>query len=42
VELIIDGAEPVDCEVIIPVNIVPRAPEEAVAQALAQYRRSRQ
>jgi hypothetical protein len=41
VELIIDGAEPVDCEVISPVNVVPRAPEEAVAQALKQYARHR-
>lgn len=41
VELIIEGAEPVDCEVVIPVNIIPRAPEEAVAQALEQFRRSK-
>jgi hypothetical protein len=34
-------AEPVDCEVVIPVNIIPRAPEEAVAHALEQFRRSR-
>jgi hypothetical protein len=42
VELIIEGAEPVDCEVVIPVNIIPRAPEEAVAQALDQFRQSKQ
>ncbi|MDN7932582.1 hypothetical protein QZM52_14935 [Burkholderia metallica] len=42
VELTIDGAEPVDCEVVIPVNIIPQAPEEAVAHALDQFRRSRQ
>jgi hypothetical protein len=42
VELIIDGAEPVVCEAIIPVNVVPRASEEAVAQALKKYGRSRQ
>lgn len=41
VELTIAGAEPVDCDVIIPVNIIPRAPEEAVAQALDHFRRSR-
>ena len=41
-ELIIEGAEPVDCEMVIPVNIIPRAPEEAVAQALDQFRRSTQ
>jgi hypothetical protein len=42
VELSIEGAEPVDCEVVIPLNIIPRAPEEAVAEALEQFRRSRQ
>lgn len=42
VELSIEGAEPVDCEVVIPVNIIPRAPEEAVAQALEQFKRSKQ
>lgn len=41
VELTIEGAEPVDCEVVIPVNVIPRAPEEAVAQALEQFRRSK-
>lgn len=41
VELTIEGAEPVDCEVVIPVNIIPRAPEEAVAQALEQFRRAK-
>jgi hypothetical protein len=40
VELAIEGAEPVDCEVVIPLNIIPRAPEEAVAQALDEFRRS--
>ncbi|WP_459199276.1 methylamine utilization protein MauJ [Ralstonia pseudosolanacearum] len=40
VELNVEGAEPVDCEVVIPVNIIPRAPEEAVAQALDQFRQS--
>jgi hypothetical protein len=42
VELTIEGAEPVDCEVIIPVNVIPRVPEEAVAQALDQFRQSKQ
>ncbi len=42
VELSIEGAEPVDCEVVIPLNIIPRAPEEAVAEALERFRRSRQ
>lgn len=41
-ELTIEGAEPVDCEVVISVNIIPRAPEEAVAQALEHVRRSRE
>jgi hypothetical protein len=38
VELLIDGVEPVDCEVIIPRNIIPRLPEEAVAEAVAAFR----
>lgn len=42
VELAIEGTEPVDCDVIIPVNIIPRAPEEAVVQALEQFRQSKQ
>lgn len=41
VELSIDGVEPVNCEVVIPVNIIPRAPEEAVAQALEQFRQTK-
>lgn len=41
VELTIDGAEPVDCEVVIPVNIIPQAPEKAVALALEQFRRGK-
>ncbi|MBL8224716.1 MAG: hypothetical protein JNM50_05240 [Chromatiales bacterium] len=41
VELSIEGAEPVDCEVVIPENIIPRAPEEAVAQALEVFKRSK-
>lgn len=39
VELRIEGREPVDCEVVIPVNIIPRNPEEAVAEAVAAFRR---
>jgi len=39
VELTVEGAEPVDCDVIIPVNIIPQIPEEAVADALEQFRR---
>lgn len=42
VELSIQGAEPVDCEAITPSNIIPRDPEEAVKQALEQFRLSRQ
>lgn len=41
VELRVAGLEPVDCEVVIPVNIIPRNPEEAVRDALADYRRRR-
>lgn len=39
VELRLEGREPVDCEVVIPVNIIPRNPDEAVAEAVAAYRR---
>ncbi len=42
VELTIEGAEPVDCDVVIPVNIIPQAPEEAVAQALELFRQAKQ
>lgn len=43
VELCIKGGvEPVDCEVVIPVNIIPQAPEDAVQLALEQFRHSRQ
>lgn len=38
VELSIQGAEPIDCEAVIPSNIIPRVPEEAVKQALEQFR----
>ncbi|WP_156970768.1 methylamine utilization protein MauJ [Andreprevotia chitinilytica] len=41
VELTIEGAEPVDCEVVIPINIIPQAPEDAVAQALEQFRHTK-
>lgn len=41
VELAIDGVEPVPCEVVIPTNIIPQAPEEAVARAIAQFRLER-
>lgn len=40
VELRIEGLEPVDCEVVMPVNIIPRIPEEAVAEAVAVFRRA--
>lgn len=38
VELVYGDLEPVDCDVVIPVNIVPRAPAEAVAEALERFR----
>jgi len=38
VELAVEGAEPVDCDVVIPVNIIPQVPEEAVARALEAFR----
>lgn len=38
VELCIDGVDPVPCEVVIPVNIIPQAPEKMVELALEQFR----
>lgn len=40
VELRIEGREPVDCEVVIPVNIIPRNPEEAASEAVEAFRRA--
>lgn len=39
VELCIDGIDPVPCEVVIPVNIIPQIPEEMVATALEEFRK---
>lgn len=39
VELCIDGVDPVPCEVVIPVNIIPQIPEDMVAKTLAQFRK---
>lgn len=39
VELRIEGREPVDCEIVIPVNIIPRNPTEAVEESVAMFRR---
>lgn len=39
VELLLEGREPVDCEVVIPVNIIPRNPAEAVEEAVEAFRR---
>lgn len=39
VELCIDGFDPVPCEIVIPVNIIPQAPEKMVALALEQFRK---
>lgn len=40
VELEIQGTEPIDCDVVIPMNIIPRSPDEAVAEALEQFKAS--
>ncbi|UDN22254.1 methylamine utilization protein MauJ [Aeromonas veronii] len=37
-ELTCSGFEPVDCEVVIPVNIIPPNPDEAIQQALNKFR----
>ncbi|WP_293762346.1 methylamine utilization protein MauJ [uncultured Aquitalea sp.] len=41
VELLIDGVEPVRCEIIIPTNIFPRNPEEAVLESVEAFRHKR-
>lgn len=41
VELCIDGLDPVPCEIVIPSNIIPQAPEKMVELALEQFRRGR-
>lgn len=38
VEIRLPSLEPVDCEVVIPVNIIPRNPDEAVEEAVAAFR----
>lgn len=37
-ELIIESLEPVDCEVVIPVNIIPPNPDEAIAEAVQRFK----
>lgn len=39
VELLLEGREPIGCEVVIPVNIIPRNPSEAVEEAVEAFRR---
>jgi hypothetical protein len=41
-ELLIEGRDPVQCEGVRMVNIIPRSPEEAVKEAVEAYRLSRQ
>jgi hypothetical protein len=36
-ELACEGVEPVDCDVVIPVNILPPNPDEAIAQRLEEF-----
>lgn len=38
-ELTCGDLEPIDCEVVIPVNIIPPAPEEAIASAVQEFRK---
>ena len=41
VEFCIDGFDPVPCEIVIPVNIIPQPPEKMVALALEQFRKGK-
>lgn len=38
-ELTCGDLEPVDCEIVIPVNIIPPNPEDAIKQAVSKFRR---
>lgn len=40
-ELTFGDLEPIDCEVVIPVNIIPPAPEKAIAEAIERFRQER-
>ncbi|WP_257765364.1 methylamine utilization protein MauJ [Burkholderia glumae] len=40
VELTISGREPVDCEIVIPVNIIPPNPEEAINEQIEKFRKT--
>ncbi|MGQ5281377.1 methylamine utilization protein MauJ [Xanthomonas arboricola] len=42
VELLLEGREPIDCEVVIPMNIIPRNPDEAVEEAVEAFRRQQE
>ena len=37
-ELHLRNCEPVDCEIVIPVNIIPRAPKEAIEETVERFR----
>jgi Methylamine utilization protein MauJ len=38
-ELTCHKIEPIDCEVVIPVNIIPPAPDKAIAEAIDRFRK---
>jgi hypothetical protein len=38
-ELTCGDLEPIDCEVVIPVNIIPPNPDEAIAAAVERFRK---
>jgi len=38
VELCVHGVDPVPCEIVLPMNIIPQAPEKMVALAVEQFR----
>ncbi|MBO9738011.1 hypothetical protein J7432_02990 [Xanthomonas axonopodis pv. begoniae] len=42
IELLLEGREPIDCEVVIPVNIIPRNPTDAVEEAVEAFRRQQE
>ncbi len=37
-ELVHGDLEPIDCEIVIPVNIIPPNPEDAIKEAVRRFR----
>jgi len=40
-EVAIEGSDPVDCEIIIPTNVIPGSPKKAAAEAVEYFKKRR-